>query len=183
MADVSGLDFAVVRVRGRAGKHAEALLEGGYLAAGDVVDVETSVIDELALRTTVSDLLYESACYSLLLLSHHNGTYLWYTDVGAVLSLEEHNSSPVVRLVLVEAASRALGELGEVVCWVHGDVKSVTSNNLMKMGSVLLARVDERICSLNNQLRASESQHVPLRGDIAGKSRNGSEEGSPLHRD
>jgi hypothetical protein len=52
----------------------------------------------------------------------------------------------------------------------------------MKMGSVLLAGVDERIGSLNNKLRAGESQHV-LRGDIASKGRSRSEEGSPLHRD
>jgi ABC-type cobalamin transport system ATPase subunit len=52
----------------------------------------------------------------------------------------------------------------------------------MKMRGVLLARVDERIGPLDDELRAGETQHL-LRCDIAGKSRNGSEEGSPLHRD
>jgi hypothetical protein len=68
MADVCGLDFAVVGVGGRAGEHAETLLEGGHLTAGDVVDVETAVVDELALWSTVSDLRYVSVHCLLLLL-------------------------------------------------------------------------------------------------------------------
>jgi hypothetical protein len=39
VADVGELDFAVVGVCSRADEHAEALLEGGRLAAGDIVDV------------------------------------------------------------------------------------------------------------------------------------------------
>lgn len=56
MADVGELDLAGVGIGGRAGKHAEALLEGSRLSAGNVVDVETAVIDELSLWSTVSDL-------------------------------------------------------------------------------------------------------------------------------
>jgi hypothetical protein len=66
MADVSRLDFAVVRVGGGTGKHTETLLEGGHLAAGDVVDVETTIVDELTLGSTVPDLWYGLACCSSL---------------------------------------------------------------------------------------------------------------------
>ena len=63
------------------------LLECGSFAAGDVVNIETTFVDELSLRSTVSG--------------------LWDADVGSVLVMEEHDSSPVVRLVLNEAARGA----------------------------------------------------------------------------
>lgn len=66
--------------------------------------------------------------------------------------LEEHDRGPVVRLVLVERARCAGGQRGGIVGRVHSDVEGVTSDNLVKMGSVLHARVDERIRSLNDQL-------------------------------
>lgn len=56
VADVGELDFAVVRVCGGADEHAEAFLEGCGFAAGDVVDIKTAVVDELALRSPVADL-------------------------------------------------------------------------------------------------------------------------------
>lgn len=56
MADVRELDFAVVGVGGGADEHAETLLEGGRLAGGNVVDVETAIVDELSLWSSVSDL-------------------------------------------------------------------------------------------------------------------------------
>jgi hypothetical protein len=56
MADVGELDFAVVGVGGRTNEHTEALLECGCLAAGDVVDVKTTIVDKLALWSSVSDL-------------------------------------------------------------------------------------------------------------------------------
>jgi hypothetical protein len=39
VADIGELDFAVVGICSRADEHAEALLEGGRLAAGDIVDI------------------------------------------------------------------------------------------------------------------------------------------------
>jgi hypothetical protein len=108
--------------------------------------------------------------------------YLRHTNVCSVLRLEEHNSSPVVRLVLNEAAGGALGQLCRVVGGVHGYVKRVTSDNLMEMRRVLHSGVDERVSSLDDKLRASKSQHV-LRSDIACKGSGRSEEGSPLHSD
>ena len=56
VADVGELDFAAVGVCGGANKHAETFLEGCGFAAGDVVDVKTAVIHELALRSSVADL-------------------------------------------------------------------------------------------------------------------------------
>lgn len=56
MADVGELDFAVVGIYRQADKHAKALLERGRLAAGNVVDVETAVVDKLASRSSVADL-------------------------------------------------------------------------------------------------------------------------------
>ena len=108
------------------------LLKSGRLAAGDVVDVETALVDELALGTTISGLRN--------------------TDVGSVLVVEEHNSSPVVRLVLNEAARCASGQLSRVIVGVHSHVEAIAANDLVEMGSVLHPRVDEGICSLNNKL-------------------------------
>lgn len=101
--------------------------------------------------------------------------------VRSVLGLEEHDRSPVVRLVLDKAAGSALRKCGRVLGWVHGDVESITPNNLVKMGSVLHAGVDERICSFDDKLRARKSQHI-LSGGIVRKSCSGND-GSPLHRD
>jgi hypothetical protein len=56
MADVGKLDLAVVGVGGLASKHAEAFLECCGLAAWDVVDIETAVVDKLPLGSSVSDL-------------------------------------------------------------------------------------------------------------------------------
>jgi hypothetical protein len=56
MADVGKLDLAVIGVGGRASKHAETLLEGRGLSAGNVVDIKTAVVYELSLWTSVSDL-------------------------------------------------------------------------------------------------------------------------------
>jgi hypothetical protein len=69
MTDVGKLDFTVVGVGGRSSKHAEAFLEGGDFAAGDVVDIETAVIDELSLWSAISDLsLMSAACPVLFML-------------------------------------------------------------------------------------------------------------------
>jgi hypothetical protein len=177
VADVGELDLAVVGICGGAGEHAEALFEGGGFAAGDVVDVEAAVVDELALGAAVTDLGNTTARALI------GGLWkmLGIVRVGAVLGLEEHDCSPVVRLVLNEVAACASRELGWILAGIHGDVERVTSHDLVEMRSVLYARVDKRICSLNDKLRASETQHV-LSGSILRESRS-SEEGGPLHRD
>jgi hypothetical protein len=87
-----------------------------------------------------------------------------------VLCLEKHHSSPVVRFILDEAAGSALRKLRGVVCGVHGDVEGVTSDDLMKMRCVLHAGVDKRICSFDDKLRASKSQHI-LCSNIPGEGR------------
>lgn len=108
------------------------LLESGSLSAGNVVDVQTTLVDELALRATVSS--------------------LGNTNVRSVLVVEEHNSGPVVGLVLDEGARRAGGKLSGVIVGVHGNVEAVATNDLVQMGSVLQSRVDERIRSLDDKL-------------------------------
>jgi hypothetical protein len=83
-------------------------------------------------------------------------------------------------LVLDETAVRALEQLGRVLRRIHGDVGRITSDNLMKIGSVFHARLDEGICSLNDKLRARKSQHVGLSSDIVWGCRS-SEDSGPLH--
>jgi hypothetical protein len=56
MANVGELDFAVVGVGSGADEHSETFLECGGLAAGDVVDVKTAIIYELALWASIADL-------------------------------------------------------------------------------------------------------------------------------
>lgn len=58
------------------------LLESSDGAAGDVVNIKTTVVHKLPLRSTVAG--------------------LGHTVVGAVCRLEEHDGCPVVGLVLLE---------------------------------------------------------------------------------
>jgi hypothetical protein len=138
------------------------LLEGRDLAAGDVVDIKTAIVDELALGASVSG--------------------LGNADVAAVLVLEEHDGGPVVGLVLYEAARCALGLLGDILRRIHGDVEGVSSNDLMKMGGELHAGVDKGIRPLNNQLRACKPEHASLGGGLLREERGrNSSKSSPLH--
>jgi hypothetical protein len=59
--------------------------------------------------------------------------------------LEVHDGGPVVRLVLLELAGRASSGLGEVGVGVHGDVESITTNDLVDVGGHT-AGVDQAIC-------------------------------------
>jgi len=62
MADVCELDLAVVGVGRGSNEHAETLLERGGLSAGNVVDVKTAIVDEVSLRSSVSDLRDAAVC-------------------------------------------------------------------------------------------------------------------------
>ena len=137
-------------------------LERGDLAAGNVVDVETALVDELTLGATVPD--------------------LWHTLVGPVLGLKEHDGGPVIGQVLNEAA-RGAGRSGyEVVSGgVHGQVERVAADDLMEMGRVSLARVDEGIDTVDDELGAGKAQHVLRCGSICQQGNGG--EGSPMHLD
>lgn len=77
MADVCQLDLAVVGVGGGSSKHTETLLERGSLAAGNVVDIKTSVVDELSLWSSIADLgnaavAFISSCHT----ESHRCTYM-----------------------------------------------------------------------------------------------------------
>jgi hypothetical protein len=101
--------------------------------------------------------------------------------VSTVLCLEEHNRSPVVRLVLNEAARRALGRCSDIVARIHCDIECITSNDLVKMRRILHARVHKRIRSLNYELRARESQHIL--GSSILRERRSCKKSGPLHLD
>jgi hypothetical protein len=141
-------------------KHMTYGLESGGLSAWDIVDIETSVVHQLSLRSTVSN--------------------LGHALVGAVLVLEKHDCGPVVGFVLGESAGSAGGLGGQVVCRVHSRVERVATNDLMEMGSVCHTGVDEGIDTVDDELRACESQHAALSCDILGENRDGGES-SPLH--
>jgi hypothetical protein len=64
--------------------------------------------------------------------------------------------------------------------WVHGNIERVSSYNLMKMGSIYDAGINEGINTVDYQLRACETKHV-LRGSILRKKRDGGK--GPLHLD
>jgi len=141
VADIGLGHLGVFLVRRVAGNHAETRLEGRRLAAGDVVNVETAVVDELALGTAVA--------------------HLGHAPVGAVLGLEEEDGGPVVGHILLEAARRAGRLLDQVMVGrVHGDVEAVAADDLVQMGRVELTRVDDGVGPLDDKLRAREAQHV-----------------------
>lgn len=178
MADVGLGNLAVLGVGRVTGKHAEALdaslvsdtnpwahehrtyrSEGGGLAAGNVVDVETTLVDELTLGTAVAD--------------------LGNAVIRSVLVLEKHDGRPVVGQILGERAGCAGRSLDQVILdWLHSQVEGVTTNDLVKMGSVADAGVDERIDTVDNELGAGEPQHV-LSGNSIGQQRKGRGEGRP----
>jgi len=101
--------------------------------------------------------------------------------VPAVLGLEEHDGSPVVGKILNEGAGRASGLGGEIVLGgVHGNVERVTTDNLVKMGGVEHAGVDNGVDTVDDELRARESKHV-LASDVLRKERGRGGEGEGLH--
>ena len=161
VADAALVNLGGVGFGGVARDHAEALLEGRGPAAGDVVDVKTAVVDELALGTAVARLPD--------------------AVVRAVLVLEEHDGRPVVGLVLGEGARGAGGLAGKIVAiGVHGDVERVTTDDLVKMGREEHARVDDGVDTVDGQLRASKSEHA-LGGGILRQERHGGEGRGQLH--
>lgn len=87
------------------------LLESGCLAARNVVDVEATLVDEFALRTTISS--------------------LWDADVRSVLVVEEHHSGPVVGLVLDKVARCAGRQLSRIVVGIHAHVETVAADDLV----------------------------------------------------
>ena len=100
--------------------------------------------------------------------------------VAAVRVLEEHDGRPVVGHILGEAARRAGGGAGHVVrLRVHGGVEGVASDDLVQMGRVEHAGVDQGVGTLDDQLRAGESEHVELSGGV-GREERGASEGGPL---
>ncbi len=135
-------------------------LEGGDLAAGNVVHIEAALVLEAALGPTVAD--------------------LGDAVVGAVLGLEKHDGRPVVGLVLVEAARRARRPLGQVVVnRCHGQVERVAAHDLMEMRRVAKAGIDKGVNPVYHKLGTGETQHV-LRGGAVGQQRDRRGEGSPL---
>lgn len=121
------------------------------------------------------------------------GGALRYPLVAAVASLEVQVRGPVVGEVVGESAGGAGGVLRDVVGG-HGHVEGVAADNLVDMGRRDLARVDEGVYPVNDDLGAAEPQHGHLaeaaestaelgvrRGCSLGERRKG-EERSPQHR-
>lgn len=106
------------------------LLKGSGLSTGDVVEIETTLVDELSLRATIADLRNSLVC--------------------SVLGLEEHDGGPVVRLVLLEGAGRACGRSQVVSSGVHGDVERVTTDQLVQVRSVRHTGVDQGVDTVDN---------------------------------
>lgn len=51
----------------------------------------------------------------------------------------------------------------------HGELEGVASDDLVYMGSICSAGEDKRIGTLNDELRARESQHVELPSHEVGR--------------
>ena len=84
--------------------------------------------------------------------------------VPPVIALEEHDGGPVVGKVLYKGARGAGGLAHEVMgLWVHGDVERVSADNLVQMGRVEHARVDEGVDAVDDELGAGEAEHVLAR--------------------
>ena len=78
--------------------------------------------------------------------------------VTAIASLKVEVGSPVVGEIFRVAARGAGGELTDVGVG-DSDVESVASDDLVQVRRWELSWVDERVDSIDDQLRAAETQH------------------------
>ena len=93
---------------------------------------------------------------------------------GAVASAEKQHGGPVVGKVLGKSTARASALGDEIVRRrVHGRVERVSAHNLVQMRRGNGARVDERVESIDHQLRTAESHHG--HGALAGATLHGDE--------
>ena len=83
--------------------------------------------------------------------------------VAPVLAVEEHGRRPVVAQILDERARRARALGHGIVAVLHRDVERVAADDLVQMGGVALARVDDWVRPLYHELPAREPQHVLCR--------------------
>jgi len=155
VADVRFGDSFWIGVTSVSGNHSESLFESSDFSVWNVVDVETTIVDEFSLWSTVSDLRN--------------------TVESTVLSFEEHNSGPVVRQVLHERAGRAGRQFGEIMVGAHGDFERVTTDDLVQMWGVNLSWVHNWVDTVDDQLRTRKSKHV-LRGSVLSE-KHGSSDG------
>ena len=118
-------------------------LEGSDLtfAAGDVV------YHEAALCTSC-----------VLVLEELSVRDLRYSFVRSISGLEVEVGRPVVGKILGVATCGARRLLGDI-CHLHCSVEGITTDNLMQMRRGSLAGIDERIDTINGELRAAEPQH------------------------
>jgi len=90
------------------------------------------------------------------------------TGEGAVVSVEVHVGCPVVGKILRESARCAGRLLGRVVhAGLHGRVERVAANDLVDMGGLQHAGVDEGIETFDDQPVALEAHHGGL-GELRG---------------
>jgi hypothetical protein len=149
----------IIIIRGKT-SFSPYLLEGRDLSTGDIVDIETTIVDELALGASVAG--------------------LGHTLERPVLGLVEHDGGPVVGLVLLERARSARRGFEVVRGRIHGDVERVPTNDLVQVRRVSLARIDEGVDAVDDELRAREAQHVLGYGAL--RQQRGGNDGCQLHR-
>lgn len=117
---------------------------------------------------------------------HVRSTTLLNTLVCAVLRLEVQVRGPVVGEILRELAGCAGCGVRDVTGG-HGDVEAVSSDDLVDVGRGDLARVDEGVKTVDDDLGAPESQHghatlATVVGRRFGERHEG-EEAGPMHFD
>ncbi len=83
---------------------------------------------------------------------------LRHAMVRPVTGLEEQHGRPVVGRVLGEAARRAGGLRADVDFGVHARVEGIATDDLVKMPRTDDAGLDDRIKTLDDQSRTSESK-------------------------
>jgi len=85
--------------------------------------------------------------------------HLRNTLVAAVGSPKVDVGGPVVRKIIGRVAGGAGGDLGDVGHG-HGDVEGISSHDLMHVWRRRLAGVDQRVQTLNGDLRTAEPEVV-----------------------
>jgi hypothetical protein len=118
-------------------------------------------------------------CHPSIRLFEKSVAFLRHSLVCAVPSLEEYRCRPVVGEVICGLAGRACGELGWIHdLWTHVWHKRVAANDLVQVCRRRVPRFHQRVETVDDELRASESNQR-----MAGRDERKRGERAPEHHE